>query len=638
MSLQQVSGSKTLSGLATSADPSLRLGVNKTCTVGDQAASRNTGACNVIIGTAANRDGSITNRCVMLGFLAGDRLASDGHVCIGDTSLFGLSTQGSDSVAVGSRVAYASTVVDQCVYIGATAASGLIGSLNTCVGAHSGDVWNTGSRIAAVSGATSVGAYTTVTGAGGAVALGYSNLHVGDRGVTIGTQCVTSGSDSVVVGSGVTNSGRGCLLLAPPTNFVNTTDDVVNIAGLLTSVSGLTTLRGQNIALPGNVAVTGLLNGTGGASFVDGLATDTLSIGPITSGDYGSERRWTVAVGTPPSSYTDTSTTATGTDLVFTSGAGRARFTITDDFVPGVLNFTAQHRCVFHDEADELNDYARIRRPRLADLIGRIVVTTGGYCDLMGREDAIHIDEAVPIVSLCTQACDRRVFGVVSGQDTLTRRRMMVGSGATGATDATEVTEEEMDVDDDAGGGGMDEDHDRGRSKRMCRSPGDTTSEGSAWTREFQIGLMRFTVPATTTTSRTTSDRWDVHQSSGGASSRPRRRLIINALGEGGVWVCDVNGPLRNGDYITTSTVPGLGMRQEEPQAFSWTVGKITCDCDFGCRGDNSDDTDDLCDPDGSSDTTTVTTVTTVTTLKLNVIQDPLTGIRRAFVGCTYGR
>ena len=59
------------------------------------------------------------------------------------------------------------------------------------------------------------------------------------------------------------------------------------------------------------------------------------------------------------------------------------------------------------------------------------------------------------------------------------------------------------------------------------------------------------------------------------------RKVIVNSVGEGGVWICDTNGPLKNGDLITTSSVAGYGMRQDEEWMASWTLGKITCDCDF---------------------------------------------------------
>ena len=58
-------------------------------------------------------------------------------------------------------------------------------------------------------------------------------------------------------------------------------------------------------------------------------------------------------------------------------------------------------------------------------------------------------------------------------------------------------------------------------------------------------------------------------------------RLIINSLGEGGMWVCNANGSLENGDYITTSNLPGYGMKQADDVLHNYTVAKITEDCLF---------------------------------------------------------
>lgn len=58
-------------------------------------------------------------------------------------------------------------------------------------------------------------------------------------------------------------------------------------------------------------------------------------------------------------------------------------------------------------------------------------------------------------------------------------------------------------------------------------------------------------------------------------------RLFINGLGEGAVWVTNINGILENGDYITTSEIPGYGMKQNDDLLHNYTVAKITCNCDF---------------------------------------------------------
>jgi len=61
-------------------------------------------------------------------------------------------------------------------------------------------------------------------------------------------------------------------------------------------------------------------------------------------------------------------------------------------------------------------------------------------------------------------------------------------------------------------------------------------------------------------------------------------RMEVNAMGAGAVWVCDINGPLVSGDYVTSSTVPGYGQLQRGSLPYvcqSFTVAKMTCDCDF---------------------------------------------------------
>ena len=60
-----------------------------------------------------------------------------------------------------------------------------------------------------------------------------------------------------------------------------------------------------------------------------------------------------------------------------------------------------------------------------------------------------------------------------------------------------------------------------------------------------------------------------------------KKRVYVNSVGEGGIWVCSANGSFTNGDFITSSNVPGYGMRQDNYIRKNYTVGKITMDCDF---------------------------------------------------------
>ena len=92
-------------------------------------------------------------------------------------------------------------------------------------------------------------------------------------------------------------------------------------------------------------------------------------------------------------------------------------------------------------------------------------------------------------------------------------------------------------------------------------------------------------------------------------------RLRTNSVGEGGIWVCNINGNLENGDYITSSSVPGYGELQDDDLLHNYTVAKITCHCDF----------DNL--PDW------------IQTRHINEngeIQDSPSTYIAAFVGCTY--
>lgn len=62
------------------------------------------------------------------------------------------------------------------------------------------------------------------------------------------------------------------------------------------------------------------------------------------------------------------------------------------------------------------------------------------------------------------------------------------------------------------------------------------------------------------------------------------RRLHIAGVGEGGIWVCDCNGIIESGDYITSSFIPGYGMKQSDDIHHNYTVAKATMDCDFNPR------------------------------------------------------
>ena len=63
-------------------------------------------------------------------------------------------------------------------------------------------------------------------------------------------------------------------------------------------------------------------------------------------------------------------------------------------------------------------------------------------------------------------------------------------------------------------------------------------------------------------------------------------KIRINSVGEGAIWVCNINGNFENGDYITTCEVPGIGIKQLDNVLRNYTVAKITCDCNFDLNSD----------------------------------------------------
>jgi len=58
-------------------------------------------------------------------------------------------------------------------------------------------------------------------------------------------------------------------------------------------------------------------------------------------------------------------------------------------------------------------------------------------------------------------------------------------------------------------------------------------------------------------------------------------RVVVNSLGEGGIWVANTNGNVASGDFLTTSHLPGYAQKQDEPFRSNYTVAKSTMDCNF---------------------------------------------------------
>lgn len=267
--------------------------------------------------------------------------------------------------------------------------------------------------------------------------LVHSNLYVCRNIYTLGT--VTSGA--VVSSQGTFSS-------------INIASNAV-FAGQLTASN----------ATIGNLTVGGSLQGANGINtpYVD-----------FTSNNTKYWRQWM-----------DIKTVDVCADLIFESVNGSV-VTFNDDFHPEVLNFTGKHRCVYTD---------KVKRSE-TDLIGKLVIASGKYCGLNGHTKP-ELDEAIPVVRLCTKANDSRVFGVFAGFE----------------------------------------------------------EKG-----EFHIGNITF---------RT------------GAKYGNIKRAVVQSVGEGCLWVCDVNGKIRNGDLLCSSPIPGYAMKQNEDIYLNKTVAKATTSCAF---------------------------------------------------------
>jgi hypothetical protein len=64
-------------------------------------------------------------------------------------------------------------------------------------------------------------------------------------------------------------------------------------------------------------------------------------------------------------------------------------------------------------------------------------------------------------------------------------------------------------------------------------------------------------------------EHWHVND-----SESSDRFAIVNAIGEGRALVTNINGEIEAGDYITTSNIPGYGMKQDDDLLHSYTLGK----------------------------------------------------------------
>ena len=64
-------------------------------------------------------------------------------------------------------------------------------------------------------------------------------------------------------------------------------------------------------------------------------------------------------------------------------------------------------------------------------------------------------------------------------------------------------------------------------------------------------------------------------------------RVRVNSIGEGALWVTNINGQVDSGDYLCSSVIPGHARKQDEDAMYNFTVAKATMKCDFDLNSSN---------------------------------------------------
>jgi hypothetical protein len=62
--------------------------------------------------------------------------------------------------------------------------------------------------------------------------------------------------------------------------------------------------------------------------------------------------------------------------------------------------------------------------------------------------------------------------------------------------------------------------------------------------------------------------------------------MIVNSVGEGGIWVVNTIGNIENGDYLQTSNELGNAEKQDDDILHNFTIGKATIDRNFELNSD----------------------------------------------------
>ena len=456
----------SFSGFSTSVNSSVLIGQN--CATNDSSGYSNTFVGNFAAANSIQGSGN-----VVMGFATAPNLYGDNNVIIGKKAANGTYVRGFANVVIGNVAAPSLVGGFSNVMIG-TGVDMLVDANNmTVIGSGAS---STGFCVAIGYKSQNQGLHSiaigdnATTGTAGSIALGTRATAVGAGSISIGYNAKTPNKDSLAIGSNVSATVTGSM------NILNRV--VGYFSPINTSTGDLSTLNkapsNATYVLQANVDALKITGG-GVIAFCKGAG------GGVTNGVQADpDPQWVVGM--------------SSNDLAFTSSNG-AVVKLVDDFRPGLLDFTAQHRCVWTTRDTNVSFSSSNAGPAALPLAGRVVIANGGYRST-GGATIPTADEAVPTVELATEPMDAKAFGVLSSDPA----------------------------------------------------------------NEYRIGHLVF---------QKEMDEAD-------------RTVVVNSAGEGGIWVSDENGPIRNGDLVTTgSSIPGVAVRQNDDLVHSYTVAKITCDEPF---------------------------------------------------------
>jgi hypothetical protein len=211
-----------------------------------------------------------------------------------------------------------------------------------------------------------------------------------------GNLCATSIVNTIVTQSLELRSGTTMWDFSISNQFTSNPQLVIGSPG----GTYVSFFQGGNFNVPSDLNVEGVST-VGGSLAINGIVTvnGNLAIGNAVNPTTRST--W--------SNYVDDAN-----NLVFESSKGTV-VEFSELFSAEQLNFTGKHRCV--DSRNSGNSRISNRH------VGKIVCASGSYVDLDGNT-TILIDEALPVVKLCTQYRDGRAFGVVGGLENEGRFRV----------------------------------------------------------------------------------------------------------------------------------------------------------------------------------------------------------------------